>query len=1009
MVSDELIAAQYVLIQPLSEVRVLLNSFISDPNFSNKINLAFSLSFLPQASDRAREIISQWLAAEEVLPRIEIVSSSSINSALGAYAAETDTIYLSQEFLIQNQDNLDRVGDVLLEELGHALSHQLNPEDALGDEGAIFSLLVQDKEINPETLAELKAEDDTVTVTLNNQDIQLEQAQTGENPAFDLIGLTDLRNDPNFAELNGTGFDVVIIDSGLDLDHPLLDDNYRFGIDYIDGDNDPNDVIAHGTHVSGIIGAEDENIGVAPDVGLIALKVGDDQGLNLEAINSSLAWVLKEVQQDDSEFNIVAVNLSLGSGFYSSTNPANSPSDLENLRLIRDLEREGVVVVAAAGNDFFSSKPNFEDVQQPSLSSPAIYSTIAVGAVWQQSYSRQFGSGDGPIDINPQSDSIASFSQRLDAENFIFAPGALISSTIPEIASIPSDSLIGLRRGTSQAAPHVTGAVVLLQEIAARYGKKLTPQEILDYLIDNAEIVFDGDDENGNVTPTNICYPRINIYQSAITLRDNILLNNNINSSIPQATLNTALPTTGLRASIGTDRDLDVGNKDVDFYRINSATTGILEIDIDSITEMSITDPVDSVVVLFDANGNLIGLNDDADTIDSRLRYQIKADTDYYVAVTGFSNQDFDPFVLASGSGGDTGDYIFNSRLLPTTALTRISDNTINSDLVRDVALDQTIAGRIGEDSGYIIGAEDVDIYRFVATDDGVINIRVSTDQEYSVDTFLRLFDADSKEIDFNDDENSLTKGSFLQVEVEAGSEYYIGINGFSEEAGNYNPTTRLGVVSGSQGDYSLLVTNSGDMGDLDIRSENPLILTDIAKEDFLNNFQQYMSAIRDFDGNNLGGSESWKNIGSVDIQGDGDIEYIFVNPEIGRWATIGVDSQDRIDFSNYGKGGDTRVVGIYQDPLIATGDVEPGSPFDSQQRFQNDLYIDNLELLAADDYDGDGLQETYFRLGDGTAVLHAYMHADGNIQYANYQSALDLEQFMTDNGVHESVWGEWL
>jgi hypothetical protein len=69
----------------------------------------------------------------------------------------------------------------------------------------------------------------------------------------------------------------------------------------------------------------------------------------------------------------------------------------------------------------------------------------------------------------------------------------------------------------------------------------------------------------------------------------------------------------------------------------------------------------------------------------------------------------------------------------------------------------------------------------------------------------------------------------------------------------------------------------------------------------------------------------------------------------------------------------------------------------------------DNLELLAADDYDGDGLQETYFRLGDSTAVLHAYMHADGNIQYANYQSESDLQQFMSDNGVNQSVWGEWL
>jgi hypothetical protein len=179
--------------------------------------------------------------------------------------------------------------------------------------------------------------------------------------------------------------------------------------------------------------------------------------------------------------------------------------------------------------------------------------------------------------------------------------------------------------------------------------------------------------------------------------------------------------------------------------------------------------------------------------------------------------------------------------------------------------------------------------------------------------------------------------------------------------------------------------------------------------QEFLPDSSQYIGAIRDFDGNDLGSAEGWKGIGDVDIQGDGDTEYVFVNPIIGRWASVGADSNNLIDFTNYGQGGDTRVVGIYIDPLVESGEVVRGSAFDSQRRFQNDLYIDNLTLLAGDDYDGNGLQETYFRVNDGTAVLHAYMHADGNIQYANYQSEADLEQFMTANGIDSSVWGDWL
>ena len=183
-----------------------------------------------------------------------------------------------------------------------------------------------------------------------------------------------------------------------------------------------------------------------------------------------------------------------------------------------------------------------------------------------------------------------------------------------------------------------------------------------------------------------------------------------------------------------------------------------------------------------------------------------------------------------------------------------------------------------------------------------------------------------------------------------------------------------------------------------------------VEKTEFEQNPIQYMKNIQDYDGNDLGASDSWEKIGEVDIQGDGNPEYIFINPAIGRWATVGTDDiTGMIDFDNHGEGGDTRVVGVYEDPLVKAGIVKKGSDFDSQQRFQNDLLNNNLELLAAGDYDDDGLQETYFKLGDGTAVLHAYMHADGNIQYANYQSKADLEEFMTANGVASSVWGDWL
>ena len=107
--------------------------------------------------------------------------------------------------------------------------------------------------------------------------------------------------------------------------------------------------------------------------------------------------------------------------------------------------------------------------------------------------------------------------------------------------------------------------------------------------------------------------------------------------------------------------------------------------------------------------------------------------------------------------------------------------------------------------------------------------------------------------------------------------------------------------------------------------------------------------------------------------------------------------------FSN-GQGGTTRIVGIYIDPLVASGDVEAGSDHDSQRRFQNDLKIDNLIAKTSGDYDGDGFQEVYWKTNDGTAYLRALMHADGNIQYANYQNLDQMTNYLTGHGFADTV-----
>ena len=175
-----------------------------------------------------------------------------------------------------------------------------------------------------------------------------------------------------------------------------------------------------------------------------------------------------------------------------------------------------------------------------------------------------------------------------------------------------------------------------------------------------------------------------------------------------------------------------------------------------------------------------------------------------------------------------------------------------------------------------------------------------------------------------------------------------------------------------------------------------------------------FLKGIQDFDGNlhaNSGSvsdelKSSYKYQGKLDINNDGVLDAIYTNKVSGRWVTASINSSGEIDYSEHGKGGTTRIVGIYIDPLVNSGDVVQFSDHDSQYRFQNDLKIDNLLVKTSGDFDSDGVQEVYWKTADGSAYLRSLMHADGNIRYANYQSESQMSDYLTSNG-YESVISE--
>ena len=178
------------------------------------------------------------------------------------------------------------------------------------------------------------------------------------------------------------------------------------------------------------------------------------------------------------------------------------------------------------------------------------------------------------------------------------------------------------------------------------------------------------------------------------------------------------------------------------------------------------------------------------------------------------------------------------------------------------------------------------------------------------------------------------------------------------------------------------------------------------------------MEGIRDYDGNLHGYLENPPTdvITGYKFQGLADIKSykrgfsslkdvaIFTNKYSGRWATINNFSNNKIDFSLHGQGGATRIVGIYEDPLVTAGIVQKDSDHDGSRTFVNDLKLDNLIFKKSFDFDGDGFQEIYFSKVDNTAYLRAVLHLDGNIQYANYQNLDQMTNYLTNHGFADTV-----
>jgi Subtilase family len=268
--------------------------------------------------------------------------------------------------------------------------------------------------------------------------------QSGQTTPYG-IELTQVDQLWSATGLTGSGVTVCVIDSGLDTSNPDFDTSALSGDSLVSGSQWSTDTSGHGTHVSGIVAASNNGIGVvgaAPGAKIHMVDVFGEDGFAYASALVDAAYKCRVAGAN-------IISMSLGGPQYS---------DQENRLFTEFFNLNGILAIAAAGNEGSSA-----------YSFPASYDNVlSVGAVDDTKTLAEF----------------STFNNRVD----LVAPGVDILSTLPsnffcEICRETGQSTYGIVSGTSQATPYVSGIAALLWS----YDNTLGVEMIYDALINSAE------------------------------------------------------------------------------------------------------------------------------------------------------------------------------------------------------------------------------------------------------------------------------------------------------------------------------------------------------------------------------------------------------------------------------------------------------------------------------------------------------------------------------------------